>query len=394
MRWIGWVLLCGCFHMAYVLRLSAGVLREPLSAEFTLSASSFGLMSSMVFYAYTLLQIPSGVLADTRGVRSTVAGGMALAGAGALLFASAKSVPALFFGRALMGVGVAGIFVCVMKFLAENFERERFATLSGATSFAGNAGGIVAQAPLAMLVGALAWRGAFLSLGAVCLALAVLSALFLPAGRRSDVSQAELRAGVRAILRTRGMYFSGLNYLANQSCFLALSGTWGVSYLRAVHGIDQAPSYITLMVVGVMAGAVVAGRISDGARSRRRPLRLFAAAHALCWGALLLSGSGISLYALAGTLFSLGFFAGALVLPWSMAKEMNPPEFTGVAIALLNTAAFLAVAVLTSLMGVALDAAAGLSAEGAWRAALLLPFGVSVLGLWGAFASPETFPDA
>jgi hypothetical protein len=45
-------------------------------------------------------------------------------------------------------------------------------------------------------------------------------------------------------------------------------------------------------------------------------------------------------------------------------------------------------------MGVALDAAAGLSAEGAWRAALLLPFGVSILGLAGAFASPETFPDA
>ena len=239
MRWIGWLLLCGCFHMAYVLRLSAGVLREPLAAEFALSASSFGLMSSMVFYAYTLLQIPSGVLADTRGVRSTVACGMALAGAGSLLFASARSLPALFLGRALMGVGVAGIFVCAMKFLAENFERERFATLSGATSFVGNAGGIVAQAPLAMLVGALAWRGAFLSLGAVCLALAVLSALFLPAGRSGGISSTELRAGVRTILRTRGMYFTGLNYLANQSCFLALSGTWGVSYLRAVHGIDQ-----------------------------------------------------------------------------------------------------------------------------------------------------------
>ena len=72
---------------------------------------------------------------------------------------------------------------------------------------------------------------------------------------------------------------------------------------------------------------------------------------------------------------------------------MNPPG-SQAAIALLNTAAFLAVAVLTSLMGVALDAAAGLSVEAAWRAALLLPFGVSVLGLWGAFASPETFPDA
>ncbi len=393
MRWIGLLLLSVCFHMTYVIRLSAGILREPLAAEFALTASSFGMMSSMVFYAYTLLQIPSGLLADTRGVRSTVAGGMALAGAGSLLFASAQSLPVLFLGRVFMGVGVAGIFVCVMKFIAGNFGEDRFATLSGVTSFIGNAGGIAAQAPLALLVGALAWRGAFLLLGAVCLALAVLCFFILPAGRRSPVSVSDLKKGVRAILRLRGMYFTGLSYLANQSCFLALSGTWGVSYLRAVHGMEAAAAHMTLMVVGIMAGAVAAGRISDRMRSRRRPLCLFAAAHALCWGILLLSGRALPLPVLSGTLFSLGFFAGALVLPWSMAKEMNPPQFTAVAIALLNTAAFLAVAVLTSMMGVALDAAAGLSVDAAWRVSLLLPFAVSVAGLGGALASPETFPE-
>ena len=269
MRWIGWVLLCGCFHMAYVLRLSAGVLREPLSAEFTLSASSFGLMSSMVFYAYTLLQIPSGVLADTRGVRSTVAGGMALAGAGALLFASARSLPALFFGRALMGVGVAGIFVCAMKFLAENFERERFATLSGRRRSPGTRA-VVAQAPLAMYG---RWHERrVLSLGS------------LPCPRRASAFSAG-RSGVSGRARAGailglGMYFTGLNYLANQSCFSPL-GTWGVSYLRAVHG-STAPSY-TLMVVGVMAGAVVAGGFPTA--QEQAVLLLFAAAHALCRGA-------------------------------------------------------------------------------------------------------------
>ncbi len=147
MRWIGWLLLAACFHMAYVLRLSAGILADALGKEFALMASTFGVMSSMVFYAYTFMQIPVGILADTRGPRFTVSWGMAVAGTGALVFASSGSPAMLFLGRAFMGIGVAGAFVCTMKFLSDNFEGDRFATLSGITSFIGNAGGMTAQAP-------------------------------------------------------------------------------------------------------------------------------------------------------------------------------------------------------------------------------------------------------
>ena len=248
--------------MAYVLRLSAGVLAAPLGREFGLTAGTFGLMSSMVFYAYTLMQVPVGILADTAGPRLTVAWGMAAAGAGALLFASAGSPSLLFAGRILMGAGVAGAFVCTMKFLADNFEGERFATLSGITSLIGNAGGMTAQAPLALLVAAMTWRWSFVLLGCVSLLLSLLCFLALPRGGRRSFSLPMLEKGLRNVFSTRAMYSLSLNYLASQACFLALSGTWGISYLRAVHRIDGAP-LMTLLAAGVMAGAVAAGKLSD-----------------------------------------------------------------------------------------------------------------------------------
>lgn len=121
------------------------------------------------------------------------------------------------------------------------------------------------------------------------------------------------------------------------------------------------------------------------------------------WG-MALAGAGAFLFAAAallppplpkGTLmfllFGLGFFAGALVVPWTTAKELNSPRHTGLAIAVMNTAAFLAVAVLTSSMGWALDGPASLHGAEGWGRALLLPLGMAAAGLIGALFTPETF---
>ncbi|HRX27023.1 MAG TPA: MFS transporter, partial [Aminivibrio sp.] len=339
---------------------------------------------------YSLMQVPVGILADTAGPRLTAAWGMAAAGAGALLFASAGSPFLLFAGRILMGAGVAGAFVCTMKFLADNFEGERFATLSGITSLIGNAGGMTAQAPLALLVAALTWRWSFVLLGCVSLLLSLLCFLVLPRRGRRSFSLPMLQKGLRNVFSTGAMYSLSLNYLASQACFLALSGTWGISYLRAVHRIDGAP-LMTLLAAGVMAGAVAAGKLSDLWRSRKKPLCLFALAHFFMWGLLVYLPGPFPRPGLAVLLGGLGFFAGALVIPWSVARELNFPEHTGLSIAVMNTVAFLAVAVLTSSMGRVLDSAAAMPPADAWRHVLLLPLAVSAAGLVGALLTPETF---
>ena len=389
-RWKGLLVLMVCFHMAYVIRLSAGVLAVPLGEEFAMTAGDFGLMSSMIFYAYTLMQIPSGILADTVGPRLSVVWGMALAGGGAFLFAAAESLSLLFVGRVLMGVGVSGAFVCTIKYLAENFEGDRFSTLAGINSLVGNWGGLNAQAPLAMMVAFLAWRASFVLLGGVCLTLTLLTLVLVPRDERRPFSLSGLGQSLKSVLAKPGMYPATLSYMASQSCFLALSGTWGVSWLRAVHGLDGA-GLMTVMVAGIMVGAPFIGRLSDRWRSRKKPLCLFAVGHTLLWVAAALAPPPLSKITLAALLFGLGFFAGALVVPWTTAKELNSPQHTGLAIAVMNTAAFFAVAVLTSSIGWTLDGGGPLSASESWRGALFLPLGTAAAGLLGAFLTPETF---
>jgi len=134
--------------MAYLLRLSAGVLRIPLEADFSLSATAFGAMSSMVFYAYTLMQIPVGVLADSKGVRFTVTSGMTAAGAGAFIFAMAPAPWLLFAGRVLMGMGVAVAFISSVLFMAQNFSGGLFGTLPASPPSSATRGGYWPRRPL------------------------------------------------------------------------------------------------------------------------------------------------------------------------------------------------------------------------------------------------------
>ncbi len=395
MRWIGWILLSVCFVMAYLLRLSAGVLREALEGDFALSASTFGLMSSMAFYSYTFMQIPVGVLADSRGVRFTVVWGMAIAGAGALLFAASTGVWGLYAGRILIGAGVAGAFVCAMRFLANNFSGDIFGTLSGATSFIGNTGAILAQAPLAYLVALLTWRVTFLVLGGICF-LFVLSAFFiLPpeqcSAERTPFSLRSLREGITSIYSQRGMTAVTVSYLATSSCFFVLSGTWGVSWVSAVAGLGTGPFLVGLNAAGIMAGVVVAGRISDRLKSRRKPLIFFAGLQAILWVFFVFFGASLPERAFAPLFFSLGFVGGALVISWAVAKELNRAEHTGLSIALINTAAFLSVAVLTSLIGFVLDWGSSFPPSLAYRNAFSLQLAVATAGFIASFFVPESF---
>ncbi len=100
-RWVVWSIMLLSYMIVFFHRLAAGVVRQNLVDDFGLSGSAFGSLASMYFYAYMVMQIPVGYLADSLGARATVTFGMALAGAGSLLFGAASG-PTLLFAAGFM----------------------------------------------------------------------------------------------------------------------------------------------------------------------------------------------------------------------------------------------------------------------------------------------------
>jgi MFS family permease len=159
------------FLLSTFFRNTNAVIAPDLRATFGLDAANLGLMSSAFFAAVALAQLPLGAALDRWGPRRVVPATMLAAVAGAWVFGSATGLAALTAGRALLGLGFAGVLMGALQAFGRWFPERRFTTVSGAFIALGTLGGMMAATPLAWLAVAVGWRGVFLA-GATAIAAA------------------------------------------------------------------------------------------------------------------------------------------------------------------------------------------------------------------------------
>lgn len=384
------------FVLSFFHRTAPAAIAGEISSAFSISGAALGTLAATYFYVYTLLQIPVGVLADTLGPRRLLSGGAAIAAVGSLLFALAPAWEIAAVGRTLVGIGTAVAFISILKLSAVWFAPARFATLAGITMFAGNLGAVVAGAPLAWMVTQTSWRAVFVALALLSGALAIATWARVrdrpeqlgfpavnvpPAPGRLRWTQAVAR--VAASPATWPAFFVNLGVGGS---FLAFAGLWAVPYLQQVHGMTvvQAAQHTSLLLLGVANGSVAVGALSDRLRSRTGVMRVFVLLYALSWLPWLAHVD----WPIAATLawfFLTGLLIPGFTLSWTVAKEANPPEYSGIATSIVNVGIFLGAGLLQPWVGWLLDRgrAAG-NVAGAWDHALWLLAGAA------AFAAAMT----
>ena len=94
------LLLCA-FFFSFFYRVSAAVVLPQLSLEWGMSATLTGLISSLYFYSYALMQPLSGVLNDRHGPLFIGSIGLVVTAGGAVCFAFAQVPATVAAGRLL-----------------------------------------------------------------------------------------------------------------------------------------------------------------------------------------------------------------------------------------------------------------------------------------------------
>ncbi|HSD43770.1 MAG TPA: MFS transporter [Burkholderiales bacterium] len=386
--------LIGLFH-----RAAPATIAADLAQSFETSAAALGILAATYYWVYTAMQIPSGILADTLGPRRLLAGGGLIAAAGAALFALAPGFGVAATGRLLVALGGSVAFVACLKLIASWFDARIFATLTGVVVLVGNLSSAAAGGPFAWLLQSFGWREVILALAAASLVVAIASWLLIDdlMRARSVRLEAGWRKGLGGVLSNPATWPIFLANFGAGASFMSFATLWAVPYLVDVHGMTRtvAANHVTV-VLGVFAvGGLVIGTLSDRMR-RRKPLYAGGAAMLFAAWVPFLAGwplGGAVIYVLFGMM---GLAAAGITLSWACCKEVNAPQYAGIATGVVNMAIFLGPAVMQPVVGWVLDLSRSAGARAAthtpdeWHRALIVLAGLALFGFAAALFVRET----
>jgi len=367
-RWIIFGILAAIYFFVYFHRTSSAVIAKELMAEFMVSAIAIGLMSSLYFYPYAVMQIPVGMLSDTLGTRKTATFFTFIAFIGATLFGLSTNFSMALVARLLMGIGVSGVYIPTLVILSRWFREHEFASLTGVLLAVGNFGAISSAYPLAMMVIFFGWRSSFLIIGAISFILAVMcwfivrdspaSAGLNPVVREIESGNVRVGEGVKLVLKNRYFWPLAIWFFFEYGAIMGFQGLWGGPFLIEVYGLDKAEAGAILMTVGIgmMIGSPVIGLLSDRIfKSRKWILTGFTLIYFTAWIPLAITTSSLSIQMLYILAFVLGFSGSVLIITFTSVKELFPLKITGIATSMVNIFPFIGGAVFQTFMGYLMD---------------------------------------
>ena len=405
-RW----LILGVVSISYVLsffqRFAPAGIAQDLAAAFQTSSASLGVLAATYFYVYTLMQVPTGILADTLGPRRILALGGIIGGLGSFLFGFAPTLDVALLGRTLIGLGVSVTFIAMLKLVAVWFEESRFASIVGLCMLVGNLGSVLAGAPLSALAQASGWRGIFIGVGALSLVLGILCWLIVRDGPNASSAAPRPRfdrtvviSSLLSVVKNRDTWPATLINTGMCGAFFTFAGLWATPYLMQVHGMARnvAASHLSLWFGGFAVGCFFIGTLSDRL-GRRKPV-LIGASH--IYGAIwLIWLSCITMpLSMSYALFALmGLSTAGFSLTWACAKEVNPPQLSGMSTSVANIGGFLAAALLQPLVGWIMDlgwqgemvSGARVYSVAVWQQGLLIVCLAAILGAASSWWIRET----
>ncbi len=335
--------LIAIYVISQFLRNSVAVIAPNLAAELQLSAADLGLLSSAFFLVFAAAQIPVGIALDRFGPRWCLLAGIAVIVVGAVVFALATSRFQLITGRALLGLGASSAFVAPLAIYAKRFAPARFATLTGLQIGFGSVGALIATAPLAYGTAAIGWRGCFMLVGAVTVAIGLLVAVVVrepndPAGSpHQGESLRENIAGVLAVIRTPSAGYLFAMQMVGYSSFALVAGLWGGPYLSDIYGYGLVArgDFLLILALAQIIGSLTFGPAERLFSGYKLPVLIGALSTVAVLGSLAVVGKLEPAW-LAFWFGTLGLATGYVPVLIAHGRSLLPPHLIGRGITLFN----------------------------------------------------------
>ena len=258
-----WLLLIFAWAANFVIRIGFSAVLPSIMSELSLSYTRAGLLASAFFYAYVIMQIPSGLLGDRYGRRRILLLGLLGGALSAGLTGLAGSFAALFTARALTGAFQGSLFSNDRAIIATVTPADRIGLGQG-VSFAGPGLGLTAGLVIGgLLVEVLPWRTVMMLFGLGPIAAALLIVRFVPSPAPSPAQEPLGR-------RLGGLFANGPLWLLALASLCAIANqfilaTWAPLFFQeaGVTDVGRAGIYAALQGIAASLGMIVGGFTHD-----------------------------------------------------------------------------------------------------------------------------------
>jgi MFS family permease len=384
---IVWILLILAWAANFVIRIGFSALLPSIIDELSLSYTRAGLLASAFFYAYVLMQIPSGLLGDRFGRRRVLLIGLVGGALAAGLTGLAGSFVTLFLARALTGAFQGSLFSNDRAIIATVTPPERIGLGQG-VSFSGPGLGLTFGLVIGgLLVEFLPWRTVMMLFGLGPLAAAALIARYVPAP-----APAAIRTAVGQ--RLRSLFTNGPLWVLALVSLCAIGNqfilaTWSPLFFGEVGVTDvaRAGGYAALQGIAASLGMVASGWAHDYLLERGYSSKTVIVAGlagvTLSMFAMAVVIAQRSIPALAVVLFVAAFFCWSIWgAVYALLARLVRPEELGTAFGFSNSISFVGAIVGPTATGWVRDL------TGSFSAGCLLAAALALIGVMLALAVP------
>lgn len=327
----------------YLLQISISVFLPAIKANFSLNNFQLGLIGSIFFLSYVLMQVPGGYLIDKFGPWRVAIWMGLLCGIGALLmYFSENSYLLLLFSRLLIGLGSSVAFLCSINIIAIYSPLKYFSFFVGLLQALAGVGAITGQAPIAYLNLFYPWNKIAFLFFIISLIFLVLFLCGLRYFKKSDLSPSAHKIepitfkNILILLKNFELYkISFLSFIA-WSPVASLAGFWLIEYMNVTNGMNpiKAGTIITAFWGGMIVGSIMIPLISEWMQRRRPILIIGFVLQFIAVALIIFFPTHTSLMLIA--LLLLGFMCPIQGFCIVLAKDMRLRDGFGIASGLIN----------------------------------------------------------
>ncbi|MBO4344888.1 MAG: MFS transporter [Victivallales bacterium] len=342
-----------------------GQLFDMLQRELAVSASAVSALGTAFMYVFATAQLFAGLFVDKYGgVRTITVGGILLC-IGAFIFPLEKSFVLMVAARLLVGLGCSTVILSLVKECDRLFPKA-FTMVWGVVILIGLSGAAIGTAPLAIGAKLWGWRTCMMVVAAVG-AVGVLGIIVCwPFTWKPQVmpGKLSLRPLIEAF-KIRENIIQFLAFTVNYGLYFCILTIFGNKFLVDIGGLSEnlASSTGAIMMLLPAVSNLLSGCLTAWCGNRRRPFFIMMNVFPLISTTVVMASLLLNLPAkghlLMAALIAVSLVAGGSPIASALARETNPPEYTGTAVGIINFGAYIMTAIFGTLSGLILDTFGG-----------------------------------